>query len=160
MEQERRGWFVQQVKENELSMYHLSMSILCNQEDAADAAQEAICTAYKKLDTLRDESKFKAWILRILVNECYEILRDKRRYMQVDVLPEVETFDVYQDEPSALWQAVCDLNEDMRAVVVLYYYEGFSVKEISAVLKISEANAKTRLSRARKRLKAMLEESV
>ena len=160
MEQEQRAWFVQQIKENEWSMFNLSMSILCNEDDAADAAQEAICTAYRKLDALRDHTKFKAWILRILANECYRILRDKRRYMQVETLPETEVFDVYQDGPSALWQAVSRLNEDMRSVIVLFYYEDFNIKEIASILKISEANAKTRLSRARKRLKAMLEEQV
>ena len=80
--------------------------------------------------------------------------------MQVETLPETEVFDVYQDGPSVLWQAVSRLNEDMRSVIVLFYYEDFNIKEIASILKISEANAKTRLSRARKRLKAMLEEQV
>ena len=56
-----------------------------------------------------------------------------------------------------MWQAVCDLSEQLRSVVVLYYYEGFSAREIGSLLRISEANVKTRLSRARKRLRELLE---
>lgn len=64
-----------------------------------------------------------------------------------------------QDEhTNQLWQAVSDLNESLRSVVVLYYYEGFSGKEIGSILGITEANVKTRLSRARKHLKLLLEE--
>ena len=51
------------------------------------------------------------------------------------------------------------MNEQLRSVVVLYYYEGFSVREAAAILRISEANIKTRLSRARRRLRVMLEET-
>ena len=58
-----------------------------------------------------------------------------------------------------LWQAVCDLSEQLRSVVVLYYYEGFSARETGEILGISEANVKTRLSRARKRLRKQLEAS-
>ena len=115
-------WFTEQVKKYEDSIYRLSMSILRNPDDAADAAQEAICTAYRKLYSLRDKSKFRPWLMRILANECYGMLRERQRYVDIDSLPEQEApAETAVSEP--LWQAVCDLNEDMRAVVVLFYYE-------------------------------------
>lgn len=154
-----RIWFTEQVKNCEQAMFHLSMSILCNQEDAADAAQEAIFTAYSKLHSLRDKDKFRPWILRILANQCYGILRERQRYVDLDLLPEPQSA-VGENDTAPLWQAVADLNEELRSVVVLFYYEGFSIKEISIILNISEANAKTRLYRARMRLRTMLAEEI
>lgn len=151
-------WFTQQIQDCEAGMYRLAMSILCSEEDAADAAQEAILIAYQKLSSLRDRSRFRPWLLRILTNECYAILRQRKRMVPFDSLPEQEA-----PSPSTsseeLWQAVCDLSEQLRSVVVLYYYEGFSARETGEILGISEANVKTRLSRARKRLREQLEVS-
>ena len=156
---EQKEWFTEQVKKCEDSIYRLSMSILRNADDAADAAQEAIFIAYRKLYTLRDKSKFRSWLLRILANECYGMLRQRQRYVDIDSLAEVEA-PAPPENQQPLWQAVCDLNEDMRSVVVLFYYEGFSIQEIATILKISEANTKTRLYRARLRLRMMLGEEI
>ena len=154
---EQKAWFTEQVKKCEGSLYRLSLSILRNPEDAADAAQEAICTAYQKLHTLRDKNKFSGWLLRILANECYGILRKRQRYIALECIPETAAPE-QPAEHEPLWQAICDLNEDLRSVVVLFYYEGFSIREIAAILQISEANTKTRLYRARLRLRMMLGE--
>lgn len=152
----QRQWFLQEVQACEPAMYRLAMSILCNSEDAADSAQEAICIAYQKLHTLRQKERFKPWLLRILTNECYAIIRQRQRFTETDALPEPVTTDD-PEQSTDLWQAVCDLSEQLRSVVVLYYYEGFSTQEISGILRISEANVKTRLSRARKCLRQQLE---
>ena len=149
-------WFTAQVQACEPAMYRLAMSILTNGDDAADAAQETICIAYEKLHTLRRRDRFKPWILRILTTECYAILRQRQRFLESDALPEPEA-QAFSEEHQDLWQAVCDLSEQLRSVVVLYYYEGFSAREIGSILRISEANVKTRLFRARKRLRELLE---
>ena len=153
-------WFTQQIRACETAMYRLAMSILCDEQDAADAAQEAILIAYQKLSSLRDRERFQPWLLRILTHECYAILRQRRRLVPFDALPpEQAAAPPEQEQGQELWQAVCDLNEQLRAVVVLYYYQGFSVRETGAILGISEANVKTRLSRARRRLREQLEVS-
>ena len=139
-------------------MYRLAMSILCNEDDAADAAQEAILTAFQKLSSLRDRERFQPWLLRILTHQCYAILRQRRRLLPYETLAEQEAPAV-SEQSQDLWQAVCDLSEQLRSVVVLYYYEGFSAREVGEILSISEANVKTRLSRARKRLREQLEVS-
>lgn len=152
-----RQWFARQVKALEPAMYRLAMGLVGNDYDAADAAQEAICKAYARLETLRRPEQFRPWLLRILTNECYEILRQRQRYAETEAIPEGEA---PPPEPSPVWQAVCDLNEQMRAVVILYYYEGFQSREIAAILHLSDATVKARLSRARKRLREMLEGSL
>lgn len=151
-------WFTQQIRDCEAAMYRLAISILCNEEDAADAAQEAILIAYQKLSTLRNRDSFQPWLLRILTHECYAILRQRKHLVQVDDLPEVADPST-PERDLELWQVVCDLSEQLRSVVVLYYYEGFSARETGEILGISEANVRTRLSRARNRLRELLEVS-
>lgn len=154
---ETKEWFVQQVKLYESGMYRLAMSILYHEEDARDAAQEAVCIAYQKIGMLRDKERFRPWIMRILVNECYRILREKKRVVVTEEWDEKMT-GTWEMPDQQLLQAVGRLNEDMRAVVVLFYYEGFSIKEIAGILKLSESNVKTRMFRARKQLKEILME--
>ena len=155
---EELQWFTEQVKENETAMYRLAVGILGNSEDAADAAQEAIFTAYQKLSTLRRKESFRPWLMRILTNECYAILRSRRKLVPLDEIAQLPAA-CGGEEHLQLWQAVCELNQQLRTVVVLYYYDGFSGKEIGSILGITEANVKTRLSRARKHLRILLEGS-
>ena len=156
---EELEWFTEQVKENQTAMYRLAMSMLVgNTEDAADAAQEAILIAYQKLPSLRKRESFRPWLMRILTNECYAILRGRKKVIPLDEVSELPAAPECE-EHLQLWQAVCGLNQQLRAVIVLYYYDGFSGKEIGTILGITEANVKTRLSRARKHLRILLEGS-
>ena len=98
-------------------------------------------------------------ILKILVNKCYEFCRKRRTTVDLaDVQDFLPAPAADQTERLSLWQAVMALNCDLRAVVTLFYYEDLSIREISAVLGISEAAVKTRLSRGRSRLKQLLHE--
>ena len=143
--------FCDQVIRNQETMFRTAKAILHQDEDAEDAVQEAICAAYAGRGSLRDPARFRPWILKILVNKCYEFCRKRRT--TVDLAPAAD-----QADGLALWQAVMALNSDLRAVVTLFYYEDLSIREISAVLGISEAAVKTRLSRGRSRLKQLLHE--
>lgn len=153
---DERQWFTDQVLACQTGMYRLAMSLLRNPEDAADAAQEAILIAYEKLPDLRSRDRFRPWLMRILVHQCYAILRRRTCSQEVEQTAD-NPADQWEDNQS-LWQAVNALNEGLRSVVVLFYYEDFSVRETAAVLGITEANVKTRLSRARKCLKRALED--
>ena len=109
------------------------------------------------LDALRDPAKFKSWILRIVVNNCYDLCR---KYRPITDLSEVQNF-LPADDPDpterlSLWEAVLSLNPEMRSVVTLFYYDGFSIREISRTLGISDVAVKTRLSRSRKQLRLLL----
>ena len=143
--------FCDQVIRNQETMFRTAKAILHQDEDAEDAVQEAICAAYAGRGSLRDPARFRPWILKILVNKCYEFCRKRRTT--------VDLADIQDFLPApAADQAVMALNSDLRAVVTLFYYEDLSIREISAVLGISEAAVKTRLSRGRSRLKQLLHE--
>lgn len=151
--------FCARVTEHQDAMFRTAKAILQRDEDAEDAVQDAICAAYAARATLREQEKFKPWILRILTNKCYDICRRRRPTVDLEEvrerLPAQEPDHV---EHLALWQAVMSLSGDLRAAVTLFYYDGLSIREISVVLGISEAAVKTRLSRGRDRLRRLLRE--
>ena len=140
------------------TMFRTARAILRNDQDAEDAVQEAICAAFARRDSLRDAEKFKPWMLRILANKCYDARRRRRNTSDLDAAGEVPAPETDQAERVSLWQAVLSLNDDLRAPVTLFYYDGLSIREISRVLGISEAAVKTRLSRGRARLRQLLDE--
>ena len=109
---EELEWFNEQVKENESAMYRLAMSMLGNTEDAADAAQEAILIAYQKLPSLRKRESFRPWLMRILTNECYAILRGRKKVVSLDEVSEMPAA-AENEEQLQLWQAVCGLNQSL-----------------------------------------------
>lgn len=140
----------------EKSLYRVTASLLSSQQDAEDAMQEALCTAYEKLYTLKDAKKFRSWLLKIAANSAYDILRRRGRTVPLEDL-EPAAADHTEDK-LGLWMAVQQLPADYRTVVVLFYYEDLDVREISQITAIPEATVKTRLFRARQRLKSLLAE--
>lgn len=145
--------FVRLVSDAESRLYRVAKSILRDDEDCADAIQSAILNAFDKLSTLKQEKFFSTWLTRILMNECYQILRSRRD--QVSYEEYMENQEVPQ-EGGEVYRAVMALEELYRMPFVLHYIEGYSVKEVASILEISVSNVKIRLSRARKRLQDML----
>ncbi|MDD6604484.1 MAG: sigma-70 family RNA polymerase sigma factor [Oscillospiraceae bacterium] len=141
------------------TMFRAAKAILQNDQDAEDAVQEAICTAFARRDSLREMDKFRPWVLRILTNKCYDACRKRRNTVDLEAAGEVPAATGLDTaERLSLWQAVMSLSDDLRATVTLFYYDGMSVREISGILGISEAAVKTRLRRGRERLRLLLDE--
>ncbi|MEZ3477343.1 MAG: RNA polymerase sigma factor [Lachnospiraceae bacterium] len=146
--------FERLVIENQLSMYRLAMSILKNSNDAEDAVSETVLTAYEHLSSLKKNDSFKAWMMTILVNVSKKMLRKKKRVVLYD---DLGLFEKSTDEGSCeMWEAVLTLNAKYAKVVILYYYEGFSTREIARILHIPEGTVKSRLSRARSKLQQII----
>ncbi|AWI04640.1 RNA polymerase sigma factor [Clostridium drakei] len=148
--------FIANVLEAESTLYHISKSILTHDQDCEDAVQGAILKAYDKIDTLKKEQYFKTWLIRILINECYDLKR--KEYPEV---PYEEYFESTKAEDrkdySELYLAVHNLPERIRIAIVLYYVEGYSVEEIKEILEIPSGTVKSRLAKGRKLLKIKLE---
>ncbi len=139
--------FTAEVLNAEKGLYHIAKAILKNDEDCADAMQNAILSGYSKLNTLRKEAFFRTWITRILINECYQMLRNKKEHIPYEEYMENQT--VNEKEYSELYLAVRELAENYRLPFVLHYVEGYSIKEIGRILKLSDNTVKVRLHRAR-----------
>lgn len=142
--------------QSEDAMYHVAKTLLYNDVDCADAISEAIVKAFSGLSSLREDRYAKTWLIRILINECYAVMRRERRVvLQENIEPHVEEQEA--EKYSELYEALARLSEDMRLTVSLYYLESYSVKEIAQLLETTESTIKNRLFRARKILRKDLE---
>ncbi|MGL5752193.1 MAG: RNA polymerase sigma factor, partial [Paraclostridium sp.] len=141
---------------NKLSMYRFAKNILKNDVDTEDVVSEAILKAYKNKSKLKEINSFKSWIMRIVVNECYDLIKRNNKF---DLTNDVETLNlVHHDNYGiSLREIVKQLNYEYSSVITLYYYEDMSIKEISEVLEIAEGTVKSRLNRAKEKLKVLLE---
>ena len=137
-------------------LYRVAKSLLYNDADCADAIQEAIARAFSKLHTLKNDKYAKTWLVRILMNECYGMMRREKKLVSLDFVQEETALEAA--DYSDLYTAVAELPKDMRMAVVLYYAEGFSIREIAAIEETTESAIKNRLYKARAKLKKRLEE--
>lgn len=143
------------IMDNRENMYRLAYSIVRNDADTQEAVSEAVVLAFEKRHQLRKRTSAKAWIMQILVNASKRILvQSKRIILSGDENQFEQTAAFAGDE---MWAVIMELDEEFKEVIVLYYYEQFSVKEISKILKIPEGTIKSRLSRARKKLSKIIE---
>lgn len=143
----------QLILSSERQMYATAKTILVNDQDCADAIQETIVKAFSKYHTLKKERYAKTWLMRILINECYNICRNESRKLSIDEMNlELAVLKEEKRDYSGLYEAVNSLKEELRIPVVLYYMEDFSVREIARILEISEGAVQKRLARARKKL--------
>ncbi len=137
------------------TLYRVSYAMLAMRCDQEDAVQQAIETAWRKRDTLRDVGAMERWVIRILVRECYALSRRRRREVPMEALPEREA---PPDADSALHGLFLSLEESLRLPAVLHYIEGYGVEDIARVLRLPAGTVKSRLHRARKKLKETWEE--
>lgn len=147
--------FTSLVLEAEPTIYRVAKSILHREADVEDVAQEAILKAYQKRNRLKDIHAFRPWLTKIVINECYGLIRKGKETLPIDdglELP-AEEKEHYTD----LYESLRHLPPKIRITVVLYYIEGYSVTEIHSILKIPTGTVKSRLSNGRKLLKVDLE---
>ncbi len=143
---------------SEDTMYHVAKTLLRSDADCADAIQEAIVKAFASFQTLRRDAYAKTWLVRIVINECYAIMRRERKLVHLEDYTMAEEAAERADY-SDLYEALSHLAEETRLTVTLYYMEGYSVKEIAALMNTSESAVKSRLARARDKMKKELAEA-
>ena len=136
-------------------MYHVAKTLLYSDADCADAIQEAIVKAFSSIHTLRRDAYAKTWLVRIVINECYTIMRREKKLVSLEDYCVEEAAEERADY-SDLYEALSHLSEKIRLTVTLYYMEGYSVKEIAALMKTTESAVKSRLARARDKMKREL----
>jgi RNA polymerase sigma-70 factor (ECF subfamily) len=155
-------------------IYRLAVKMLANEQDAEDVLQETFIKAYNHLSDFSGRSKLSTWLYRIASNEALMLLR-KRKQVPLSIEEPVEFMEDEQEpmqikdwcclpEPELmsaearqyLDEALEDLPPSMRVVFLLREIEGLSTRETSEILELSESAVKTRLSRARMRLRDLL----
>lgn len=158
--------------------YNIAYRIMGNEEDAKDMAQEALLRVYRSLKDFKGQSSFSTWLYRIVTNVCLDELRrrKKEKYVSMDstiytdngelhreLCSEKETPEsIYErvEEGELVRNAIQELSEDYRSVIVLRDIQGFSYEEISNILDCSLGTVKSRINRGRTILKDKLRASM
>ena len=153
--------FTDLIEENKLKFYKTAKIILKNDDDCYDALQEALISMYNNFEQLKNKEYFSTWATRIVINKCYDLLRKHKKNIisfednyESDV--QSSEFDNYDIDQYGIKKAMEKLSEDLKIVIILYYYDDYSIKEISNMIDIPEGTVKSRLSKAREILKKEL----
>lgn len=151
---EFREFYDRQVKR----VYRLAMVLMGNISDAEDVTQMVFLKAWEKKPDFRDSDHEIAWILTTTRNQCKDIHKSfyRRKRTDLENAPEPQvTLETQMD--SEIWEALQSLTEKYRMVLYLYYYEGYSVRELSVILGRRESTLQTQLATGRKQIKSLLE---
>lgn len=153
----------------EKRVYNIAFRYMGNEADAYDMAQEALIKIYKRIKSFKGDSSFSSWVYRITVNTCLDGLRKNKKNV-VSLESTLENGASYQDEKSDtpeesalkqerqkyIQQAINTLSADHKSVIILRDINGFSYEEVADCLSISVGTVKSRISRARQKLKEIL----
>ena len=138
-------------------LYRIAVSILRSSDDAEDAVQNVFCRYLDKSPEFRDREHEKAWLIRVTVNQCKDHMRRRklRTWLPIDALVDVGV----RPKSTPALDAVGELPEKYRTVVILYHLEEMSIDEIAAALSLSPSAVKMRLSRAREMMREIIRKS-
>lgn len=148
-----REAFIRLIQKLEPEMYGVAKSILKEDADCADAMQETTIKVFNALPGLRKPRFFKTLVIRILINECNQLLRNRKRTISMAEVPEKNPTEGFEDSRLVeLRDRVEQLDDNLRIVIELFYFRDMSIKQIAIALELTEGAVRTRLHRARENL--------
>lgn len=167
----RQAAYAALVARYERYVFTLVMRLVKNREDAHEVAQDAFLRAFRYLPDFRGEARFSTWLYKIVYSTALNFLRkqnpdilslddDSRPLVMADQgTPDVSYALELEDRNAALQQAIAQLSSDDAAIITLFYLYEHSLDEICQITGLTLTNAKTKLCRARQRLKIIMEQN-
>lgn len=144
----------------EKMLYYKALSYVGKKEDALDAIQETSCKAFLAIDQLQNPEFFSTWLFRILIRECYKLLKKRDQIIPYEENELLKRLDSKQDteiESFDLGEALSKLKSPYQTSIILFYYHDLPIKEISEIMEKPVGTIKTYLRRAKRKLKKDLE---
>jgi RNA polymerase sigma-70 factor, ECF subfamily len=155
--------FEDRLLETSTLAFRVAYSVLRHREDAEDVAQEAFVRAHRGFRQLRDRTRFRAWLVRTTWRLALDRRRGDRRRTSRELVPlpsarvpSGEDEVIANERAGRLWQAIDELPDKLRVVVVLAAMEGHDVREVAELLGLPDGTVKSRLFLARERLRERL----
>lgn len=148
--------FVVRAEAIKTRLYRTAYLYLNRDADALEAVDEAMYQALRALKKLRNPEFFESWLTRILLNECHKELRRRKRLAPEEAFPDTAGPDDYDHLP--LKEAIRHLPDDLRSVVILRFFAGYTQAETAAALQLPQGTVATRQRRALQLLRLELRE--
>ena len=145
------------------AMFNICRRMMGNEEDAKDVLQDAFISAFTRLHSFKRDSTFGAWLKRIVINHCINALNKKRIHFEeiddrIDLsFEENENTDYSRISAEKILNAIDKISDGCKTVLNLYLFEGYDHKEIAGILNISESTSKAQYSKARKKIRNLIE---
>lgn len=148
------------IENNQEKLYRVAFSYLKNEESALDVVQESIEKALKNIYQLKEKEYIKTWFYRILINECLQYIKKNKRIITCE-LQEIENKIEWNDnittEGIDIYNNIQKLNEKVRTVIILRFFEDMKIEEIATITKTNVNTVKSRLYKGLKELKNLIE---
>lgn len=151
--------FPQTVARYQDAIFRLAFSYTKSQFDADDITQNVLLQLCQTDKAFESEEHLKNWLMRVTVNQCKNLFRAPWRAHE-SIEDYANTLGFENRQVSDLFYVVMGMDKKYRTVLMLYYYEGYAIKDISNILSVPEKTVSTRLIRARNKLKHLLTEDV
>ena len=151
--------FVKLINLYKRKLYVIAKARIDNEEDVKDAIQETLLKSYINIKKVKCGDKFNAWITKILINNCNNILRIKGRTpysydeLELDKYYVDDSEIISVDERSNLFSLINLLKEDEKLIILMYYSQGYTASEISSILNINENTVRTKLKRGKEKIR-------
>lgn len=146
--------FTELILNYQQDLYKIALTKLNTEYDIEEAIQETMISAFKNIKKLKDIEKFKKWIIKILINKCNEIYRKKLlRLVPLDEVDIYETNNLEIESKLNFYSIIKSLDKKEKTIIVLYYSEKYTTKEIAEILNKNENTIKTILRRAKIKLR-------
>ncbi len=147
--------FIELIEQNKQSMYKVARGFLRDEEDVADAMAETVLICYEKIGTLRQSAYFKTWMIRILINQCKDMIRKQKKSLPIEIIPETES-SKGEDGIREFRELIEPLKEKDRSIFTLYYVYGLKIKEIAEYMEMNENTVTSHLRRGKEALREEL----
>lgn len=150
---------VEYVEENKEKFYRLSYGYLKDEQLALDTIQDAIVKAISKMHTLKNPDYLKTWFYRIIINECLNQLKRKKKIEEINI----EQYDISFEEQEMsdaidVYRKIDQLKPELKTIIILRFFEDMKLEEIVKITHTNLSTVKSRLYKALKQLKGKIEE--
>lgn len=156
----KESTFEKYIIENKEKAYRISFMYLKNKDNALEVVQESVVKAYSKLNTLKDIDALDKWFMRILVNTALDFIRKNSKTIvsEEEVIEVLINKDI--EKESSFNEIIENLDENLKGIIILKYFDGYKIREISEILNISESQIKNKIHKALNILRKEIKEEV
>ena len=170
---ENQATFLEIYEKHKSLVFNVCLNYLQNQEDAEEVFQDVFLKVHQKIDKFEERSSLKTWIYRITINLCLDFIKAKKRKKRFAFLQSLSNQEIQIASPfshpgvllenkegtEAIFKAINQLPESQKTALLLKSIEGLPQKEIASIMTLNEKAVESLLSRARKKMKELLNES-
>lgn len=152
--------FIQVVAEKKEFLYRTAFMYVKNEHDALEILDQTVYKAFLSIKKLKKPEYFDTWIIRILINCAIDMIRKNKKIISLNDDLENIKIDVYEnhEEIIDLYDAIDSLDADLKAIIILKYFDGFTITEIGDIMGASESRVKNMLHKALVNLRIELKE--